>query len=87
MSKNIKEAILDCSDIISDIMDKIADRLSDNNIKFTHSNQSEIIAYNVEKIDIVDIVSDINELKDNKYKLLLQITEGNEKVFIRLKFK
>lgn len=86
MEKDIKEAILNCSNITPNIMNNIEDALTENSIEFTHNNESEIIVYNVKKEDIITIIHNIDNIENDEYKLLLQIIESNDKVFIRLKF-
>ena len=86
MSEKIKEAIKDCEELANNIMDKIDSALSSNNISFIHNNQSEIIVDNKSKDEILDIICDINDIDSTSSKLLLQVIESNEKVYIRQKF-
>ena len=86
MATTIKDALLDCEDIVSDIMDKVSNELTENNVEFIHTNKSEIIVENSNKDNIINIILNIDELDHTKIKLLLQITESNGNVFIRQKF-
>lgn len=86
MSEKIKEAIKDCEELANNIMDKIDSALSSNNISFIHNNRSEIIVDNKSKDEILDIICDIDDIDSTSSKLLLQVIESNEKVYIRQKF-
>ena len=86
MSTNIKEALLECSDIISNIMNNVSNKLDEKGMSYTHNNDSEIIVNNSTKKDIVDMLGTMENIDPNKSKLMLQVTESNEKVFIRQKF-
>ena len=86
MSANIASAIKECEELSSSIMEKIDTALSSNDISFIHSNKSEIITENTSKEDIIDIILNIDDVNESNFKLLLQITESNEKVYIRQKF-
>ena len=86
MSTKIKEALLECTDIISEIMDNVSDKLNENGFTYIHTSESEIIVNNTTKKDILNLISTIENVDSNKSKLMLQVTESNEKVFIRQKF-
>ena len=86
MSTTIKDALLNCEDITSDIMDKIDNKLTENSIEFIHKNKSEIIIENKSKEDVIHLINDIDNLDSTKTKLLLNITESSNNVFIRQKF-
>lgn len=82
----MKDALLDCEKIIDDIMDKVDNKLSENNVDFIHKNKSEIIVENTDKNSILGMLTTIDELDERQSKILLQVTESNNRVFIRQKF-
>lgn len=87
MTKNkIKEALLNCDTIKTDIMDKIDKKLNTEGIVFIHNNQSEIIVPNGDKKTIKGLIATISEVSKDQIKMILQISESNGKLFIRQKF-
>jgi len=82
----MKDALLDCEKIIDDIMDKVDNILSENNVDFIHTNKSEIIVENKTKQDVINIISKMEGIEASQIKLLLQVTESGSNVFIRQKF-
>lgn len=86
MATTIKDALLDCEKAASDIMDKVDNKLSENNVSFIHNNKSEIIVENQTKSNVLDIINSIDDVDESTSKLLLQVTESNSNVFIRQKF-
>jgi hypothetical protein len=82
----MKDALHDCEKVISEIMDKVDDILTENNISFIHTNKSEIIVENKGKEDVLNLINNINDVDENTIKLLLQVTESSNNVFIRQKF-
>lgn len=86
MATNMKEALLDCVDDASDIMEKVDNILSDNNVEFIHNNQSEIIVSDQDIDTIKSLINGIDGLSTESVSLLLQITECKSKVYIRQLF-
>ena len=85
MSK-MTEALIECEELNNSIMSIISKQLEANNIKFTNNNQSEIIISDYDKDSIKNILSNIENVDNSSMKLIIQITEGNSKIFIRQKF-
>ncbi len=84
--KNVKEALIECKDISSDIMDNIGLLLTSEGIEYTHSSESEIIVNEKSKSEIKDILSKMENISKQQLKLILQITDVNGTTFIRQKF-
>lgn len=85
-SNTVKDALNECIEISSDIMNKVGNQLSSEGLKFSRPSDSEIIIENNSKDDIKNLVYSIEGATEQQLKLLLQITESNNKVFIRQKF-
>ena len=86
MATTMKDALLECEKVASDIMDKVDSKLTENNVDFIHTNKSEIIIENKDKKEIMDIISKIDDVDEQQSKLLLQVSESSNNVFIRQKF-
>ena len=84
--KKMKDALLDCSEITSDIMSKINCELKENGIAFSHKNKSEIIIDGKTKKEIIEFIEGSGLITKNQMNLLLQVSESNGNVFIRQKF-
>lgn len=84
--QKMKDALLTCTDIAKDIMLKISDELKEKEINFSHKNQAEIIVDGKNKDDIVSVIENSNTVDKTQMKLLLQVSESNNKVFVRQKF-
>jgi hypothetical protein len=85
MSEKIKEAIKNCEDLTDTIMDMISDTLNENKIEFIQNNESEIVIENNTKENIREILLSM-DVDLTTLKLLIQITENNDNVYIRQKF-
>ena len=85
-TKKLKNALLECSEIVMEIMPNVCKALTDNKIEYTHENQSEITIVGGNKKDIRSIITESCDIGNEKLKLLLQISESNNKVYIRQKF-
>ena len=85
MSDKIKEAIKNCEDLTDTIMDMISDTLKENKIEFIQNNESEIVIENNTKENIREILLSM-DVDLITLKLLIQITENNDNVYIRQKF-
>ena len=85
MSEKIKEAIKNCEDLTDSIMDMISETLNENKIEFIQNNESEIVIENNTKENIREILLSM-DVDKSALKLLIQITENNDNVYIRQKF-
>lgn len=79
----IKRALEDCMEIIDHLMDDIESVLHDEHIEYTRAIDSEIIVKNSDKETVKNCILSIEKLDNEKMNLLLQITESQEKIFIR----
>lgn len=86
ITKKMKDALLDCSQITEDIMDKISEELNSKGVTFTHDNKSEIIINDNTKKDIIEIIEKSGSISKERMKLLLQVSESNGNVYVRQKF-
>jgi hypothetical protein len=84
--ETIKEALTNCNDISSNIMDKVCDALSSEGISYKKTTNSEIVITNKTKKEVNECVVKNSGVSCQQLKLLLQISEGTDKVFIRQKF-
>ena len=79
----IKRALEDCMELIDHLMDDIESALQDEHIEYTRAIDSEIIVKNSDKETVKNCILSIEKLDKEKMNLLLQITESQEKIFIR----
>ena len=85
-NKKLKNTLLECSEIVTEIMPNVCKILTDNKIDYTTLNQSEITIEDNNKKDIYNVIKDSCDIGNDKLKLLLQVTESNNNVYIRQKF-
>ena len=85
-SKKVKSAFIECNEISSDIMNRVSSHLTSEGVEHTRKNESEIIINNKSKDEIKDLVKNISGITKQQIKLILQISEINDKIFIRQKF-
>ena len=82
----IEDVFTKCSEFSDDIMDRISNLLSENNIDFTFQNDYEIVVSGKTKSDIKDIISSDDTLDPQVLKMMISITETNGNTFIRQKY-
>ena len=85
-NKKLKNALLECSEIVMEIMPNVCKILTENKIDYTNTNQSEVTISGSNKKDILKLIKDSCDIEKNKLKLLLQVSESNNIVYIRQKF-
>ena len=78
----IEDVFTKCSEFSDDIMDRISNLLSENNIDYTTQNDYEIVVSGKTKSDIKDIIDYNNEITKNNGKLI--ICNKNYNVFTSL---
>lgn len=83
-NKNIYNALKECGSVVDTIMGDITSLLDKKKIKYTTNTDSELVVYGKTKSDIKDIL--LTDIPKDTLKLLIQITETDDKVFIRQKF-
>ena len=82
----IEDVFTKCSEFSDDIMDRISNLLSENNIDYTTQNDYEIVLSGKTKSDIKDIISSDDTLDPQVLKMMISITETNGNTFIRQKY-
>ena len=82
----IEDVFTKCSEFSDDIMDRISNLLSENNIDYTTQNDYEIVGSGKTKSDIKDIISSDDTLDPQVLKMMISITEINGNTFIRQKY-
>ena len=82
----IEDVFTQCSEFSDDIMDRISNLLSENNIDYTTQNDYEIVVSGKTKSDIKDIISSDDTLDPQVLKMMISITETNGNTFIRQKY-
>ena len=82
----IEDVFTQCSEFSDDIMDRISNLLSENNIDYTTQNDYEIVVSGKTKSDIKDIISSDDTLDPQVLKMMISITEINGNTFIRQKY-
>ena len=82
----IEDVFTKCSEFSDDIMDRISNLLSENNIDYTTQNDYEIVVSGKTKSDIKDIISSDDTLDPQVLKMMISITEINGNTFIRQKY-
>ena len=82
----IEDVFTKCSEFSDDIMDRISNLLSENNIDYTTQNDYEIVVSGKTKSDIKDIISSDDTLDPQVLKMMISITETNGNTFIRQKY-
>lgn len=85
--KNITDELKDCEGVLSDIMNKIEEILDEKGIEYSSINSSEIVIEGKSKNDILPLLSEIDGINENQIKMVIQITEVKDKVFIRKIFE
>jgi hypothetical protein len=83
---NIQEALKECDEISSDVMNIVGNSLTDNGIEYSSLSDSEFVIDGERKNEIRDIISNNTEIDFSNAKIILQISESNNKTFIRQKF-
>ena len=82
----IEDVFTKCSEFSDDIMDRISNLLSENNIDYTTQNDYEIVVSGKTKSDIKAIISSDDTLDPQVLKMMISITETNGNTFIRQKY-
>ena len=82
----VKDALLECKEISSDIMDKVTELLTEEGIGYTQNSDSEIIINGKEKSEIKDLLYTMEDVTKQQIKMVLQISDVNGNTFIRQKF-
>ena len=82
----IEDVFTKCSEFSDDIMDRISNLLSENNIDYTTQNDYEIVVSGKTKSDIKDIISSDDTLDPQVLKMMISNTEKNVNTFIRKKY-
>lgn len=85
-SQNVTNALNECNNISENIMDKVENVLMSNGIQYDKNGDFEIVIKDSSKDDVREKLSGLTDVEDHQLKLLLQITESNNNVFIRQKF-
>jgi len=85
-SQNVTNALNECNNISENIMDKVENALMSNGIQYDKNGDFEIVIKDSSKDDVKEKLSGLTDVEDHQVKLLLQITESNNNVFIRQKF-
>lgn len=85
-SQNVTNALNECNNISENIMDKVENVLMSNGIQYDKNGDFEIVIKDSSKDDVREKLSGLTDVEDHQVKLLLQITESNNNVFIRQKF-
>ena len=85
-SQNVTEALNECNNLSKNIMDEVEAILMSNDIKYDKNGDFEIVIKDSNKDEVREKLSGLTDVEDHQMKLLLQITESNNNVFIRQKF-
>ena len=85
-SQNVTEALNECNNLSKNIMDEVEAILMSNDIKYDKNGDFEIVIKDSNKDEVREKLSVLTDVEDHQMKLLLQITESNNNVFIRQKF-
>ena len=85
-NKKLKNTLLECSDIVMEIMPNVCKILDEKNIEYNENNKSELTIKDNNKKDILKLIKESCNIDNNKIKLLLQVSESNNIVYIRQKF-
>ena len=85
-NKKLKNALLECSEIVMEIMPNVCKILTENEVDYTANNQSEVTISGSNKKDILNLINDSCDIGKDKLKLILQVSESNDIVYIRQKF-
>ena len=85
--KNITDELKECEGVLSDIMNKFEEILDEKGIEYSNINSSEIVIEGKSKNDILPLLSEIDGINENQIKMVIQITEVKDKVFIRKIFE
>ena len=84
--KKLKTTLLECTEILTEVMPTVCRILTEKNIEFDNKNKSEITIKDNNKKDILNIIEESCDIEEDKLKLLLQVYESNNIVYIRQKF-
>ena len=82
----IEDVFTKCSEFSDDIMDRISNLLSENNIDYTTQNDYEIVVHGKTKTDIKNVINADDTFDPHVIKVLLSITESSGNTYIRQKY-
>lgn len=84
---NIKKALKECEKYKSDIMDKVIHLLSSKSIKFTsNKKKTELVLSDTKEKEIKSLLLENLSIPKDTVKLLIDVKESNNHVYIRQKF-
>lgn len=85
--KNITDELKECEGVLSDIMNKFGEVLTEKGIEYSLVNPSEFVIPNETKDNIFPLFSEIDGVDENQVKMVLQVTAVKDKVFVRKLFE
>ena len=82
----LEEAFTNAEEFADDIMDRISNILTSNKIKFSSTNDYEIVVHGKTKTDIKNVINADDTFDPHVIKVLLSITESSGNTYIRQKY-